>query len=134
LYGELAGTDAQFALAADLLEAERQKDDFKPDKKRALLVWLADQRRPACVSAARPFLEDFDEGVRYAAAEVVIAQSSTDARDALEAVFANPREESNRLKIRVATVFAQRGWALPEALSGALPAGFVWREGRVLAA
>jgi hypothetical protein len=134
LVGEVGGADAQFAAVLDMLETERKKDDFKPEKKRALLVWLADQRRPECVDVARPFLADFDEGVRYAAAEAIVAQSSSDARAALEAVFSNPREESNRLKIRVATIFAQRNWSLDEALAERLPSGFRFREGRVVSA
>ena len=134
LVGEIGGLDAQFAAVVEMLDTERKKDDFKPDKKKALLVWLADQRRAECVDVAKPFLSDFDEGVRYAAAEAIVGHSSPDARTALESVFANPREESNRLKMRVATIFSQRNWTLDEGLADRLPMGFRIREGRVVAA
>ena len=41
LYEELVGREKAVEFALDLLDAERKRDDFKPDKKKRLLVWLA---------------------------------------------------------------------------------------------
>jgi hypothetical protein len=133
---ELDGIDAAVALVLDLLEHERKKDDFKPDKKRQLLVWLAEGRHLRGAPVAAAFVSDFDEGVRYAAVEVLIAAADEPARSVLEKVLADPKEESTRVRTRVADIFASRAWKLedPDAVAAHLPPGFVLRNGRVAAA
>jgi HEAT repeat protein len=133
LLGDLAGKEAQLVMALALLEAEQKRNDFKPEKKKALLVWLADVRDARCIAAAAAFLADFDEGVRYAAAEALIAQKDDATKEPLLHLFSRA-EESNRLLVRVADVFAQRGWKVDEALAERLPPGFRVRQGRVIAA
>lgn len=135
LLGEIQGHEAAVAMVYELLELELKKDDFKPDKKKGLLVWLAEVRHTGVIAAASPFLTDFDEGVRYAAAEAILAQGGEPARKALLAVLSNPNEESNRLKIRVADQFVQRGWRADELTDGAhLPERYTLREGRIVQA
>ena len=136
LYVALQGEAAAIEKVVQLLEAERAKDDFKPQKKVDLLVWLVDRRHPHAISAATPFLEDFDENVRYAAMEVIAAQQDDAARIPLEHVLRNKAEESNRLRIRVAELFVQRRWALTdtEGVMAGAPVGYEVREGRLTAA
>lgn len=131
LLGEIGGPRASLDMAFELLEIEGKKDDFKPDKKKALLVWLVGVKDPRCVEKAAPFLADFDEGVRYAAIEVLVAQGGDAGRAPLEAVLVNPREESNRLRVRVAEVFAQRGWRAGPEVAERVPEGFAFRDGRI---
>ena len=137
LLGEIGGGNAAIETAYELLELELKKDDFKPEKKKGLLVWLADMRHSGASRAAEPFLKDFDEGVRYAAAEVIIAQGADTGRGPLLDVIANPKEESNRLKTRIAEIAVQRSWRVEdraEALTKSLPSGFQVRDGRLLPA
>lgn len=131
---EIAGEEAAIEKVFRLLEAERGRDDFNPEKKIDLLVWLVERRHPRAIEVVAPLLEDFDEGVRYAAAEVCFAQQDDAARPLLEKILRNPAEESNRLRVRVGDMFAQRRWPL-ELSEGApaLPAGFSLREGRLVA-
>jgi hypothetical protein len=135
LYVSLKGETAAVEKVVSLLEAERARDDFKPQKKIDLLVWLVDRRHPHAISAAAPFLEDFDENVRYAAMEVMAAQQDDAARIPLEHVLRNRAEESNRLRIRVAELFVNRRWPLAdeEAVTAAVPYGYTVREGRLTA-
>jgi hypothetical protein len=132
---ELQGVDRTVDLVLDLLEHERKKDDFKADKKQQLLVWLAEGRHARAAPVAAAFLHDFDEAVRYSAAEVLMASGDEASRLALEGTLVSPKEESNRLKTRIADVFASKGWPLaqPEAVAASLPGGFVVRNGRVVA-
>ena len=123
----LGGTGPLLDTVLGMLDEEAEKEDYKPDRKRHLLVLLADQRDERIADSAARFLEDFDEGVRYSAAQAVIAQESERAMDRLLAALANPTEESNRLRVRIAEVVAARRWALDphvEALQGNLPNGF----------
>lgn len=131
LYVELKGEDAAIRKLFEILEIERKKDDFKPEKKVDALVWLAERRHPEAIRSTVPSLEDFDEGVRYAAAEVILAQQDDAGREPLLRLLTNPSEDSNRLKSRLAEVFSQRRWTVPDDL--ALPSGYAVREGRVVA-
>jgi hypothetical protein len=134
---EVFGEEATIVKVDELLHREFEKDDFKPRRKTDLLVWLSKRRHEGATAAAAPFLEDFDENVRYAAIEVIAAQDAAEAPGLLEPVLANPEEEANRVKVRIAELFQQRGWTVadPSALGPLLPDAFtVTEEGRVRAA
>lgn len=134
LYVDAVGEQGAIEKVFELLDLERSRDDFKPEKKVDLLVWLVERRHPRAIEVVAPLLEDFDEGVRYAAAEVCFAQQDDAAQPLLEKILRNPDEESNRLRVRVGDMFAQRRWALQWADGDrALPTGFSVRDGRVVA-
>ena len=72
LVHDLEGKGAAVDILLDMLG--REVDPFKTEKKRQILIKLSDyiddricERVPAC-------LEDFDEGIRYAAAEALFAR------------------------------------------------------------
>jgi len=128
----------------DMLAAQRVEDEFKPEKKRTLLLFLAERQDPAIAPAAARFLTDFDEGVRHAAIEAIAAQGAaqenvggatedTSSRDLLAAALMNPREESTRIRGRLAEIFATRSWPVPEdaAFQANVPVGFRLVEGRL---
>jgi hypothetical protein len=119
LLSDIEGPDKALDVAYELLILEHDQDPFKPEKKKKLLIWLAERTDSRSVESADFFCTDFDEGVRYAAAEVLISEASEQARQALERVMSNPEEDSNRLKVRVMDVFISRRWALtnPEAVT-----------------
>lgn len=131
------GTDAAVQVVFSLLDAEKGGASFEPERKKHLLVWLADHQHDGVLAQAEPFLDDFDEEVRYAAAEAILAQDDDAGRAPLARVLAKRDEESMRLKHRLLTVFAKKGWRVddPEAVAASMPDGFrVNAEGRVLAA
>lgn len=135
LLGDLQGEAAAIDAALEILQIERdQGSDFKPQKKREALIWLAEKRHPEAIERVTGFLEDFDEGVRYAAAEVMAAQRDDAARLPLLAALANPEEESNRLRVRICEIFTQRGWSISEheeVLKTNLPEQYTLRNGRL---
>lgn len=134
MYLELKGEEATILKIYELLEVERKKDDFKAQKKIDMLVWLADRRHAGAIEAAAAMLGDFDEGVRYSASEVIIAQQDDAGRAHLQRVLANPAEDSNRLKVRLADVFSTRRWPIDDdTVAPRLPVGFGLRDGRVVA-
>jgi hypothetical protein len=133
LYRELKGDQGTVEFVFELLQLELDKDDFKPGKKTDMLVWLTDHNHPGMIEAVTPFLKDFDEGVRCAAAEVIISQKDDDGREVLELAFANPEEDSNRLRVRLAEVFASRRWSVVDVdgVAANLPPGHTVTGGRV---
>lgn len=106
------GPEEAIGLLLEMLAA--QNDPFKPEKKRQILIHLADFRDPRIIDGAIGCLTDLDEGVRYAACDVLLAQDAADARlrEALLTMLANPNEDSNRAKVRIAQAFHQRRWSV----------------------
>lgn len=109
------GADAAVRLLLELLNAELVENEFKPEKKRNLLIALAERRHPEIVPAASRFLVDFDEGVRHAAIEAIAAQEGNAGEPLLRDALANPKEESTRIRGRLVEIFQQRRWTLPTA-------------------
>lgn len=113
LVERIEGPEAALGLLLELLEAEQVEQEFKPEKKRNLLISLAERRSPRVVDAAQRFLVDFDEGVRNAAIEAMAAQEGDSAAPHLARALANPQEESTRIRGRLVEIFQQRKWPLP---------------------
>ena len=138
LLERLQGEEAAIQAAYEILAIERKDgNDFKPAKKKAVLIWLADRRHDDAIEQAAPFLDDFDEGVRYAATEVIAAQKDESGAQPLLTILTNPEEDSNRLRVRVCEVMAQHRWPVGEseaALAQSLPDGFRLSDGRILRA
>lgn len=111
----IEGGDAATGLLLDLLRGERLDNEFKPEKKRNLLIALAERRHPELVKEAARFLGDFDEGVRHAAIEAVAAQADPGCEQLLREALANPNEESTRIRGRLTEIFQQRNWTIPTA-------------------
>ena len=133
LVDHFEGADATVEVLLDMLG--REIDPFKPEKKRQILIRLAEYRDPRIIERVPPCLHDFDGDIRYAAAEALIAQESDAVRDDLAAALCSREEESNRLRDRIAQVFHQRGWGLgerTEQLEGNLPHGWKLSGDRLL--
>ena len=115
LYERIAGVDRARALILELLDVEYEKSELKPKKKKDLLIRLAEFKGEDVVTSALRFLEDFDEGCRYAAVEVLLAQDDGPAiQGPLIAMLADEDEESGRLQHRIAEAAAARAWDLGE--------------------
>ena len=131
VYEELAGTTKAREMVLELVEVEFGKSGLKPKKKHDLLVAMSAYSGPEVTESALRFLDDFDEGCRYATVEVLIGQAETDGiRDALIARL-SPDEESGRVKHRIAETAANRKWSAPKA---ELPDGFALTNGVVTTA
>mgnify|MGYP002632875458 CR=1 FL=1 len=126
---EGAGSATGFLL--ELLASERLENEFHPEKKRTLLLTLAERRDPRIVEAAARFLLDFDEGVRHAAIEAIAAQEGEAGRAPLELALKRRDEESTRVRGRLAELFGQRRWPIEEDgwISEHMPPGYQLRGG-----
>lgn len=137
LFEKLTDADRTQTMVLELLDAEYKKSGLKPQKKRDLLVKLADFKGPAVVTCATKFLDDFDEGCRYNAVEVLIAQDETEqTRASLIGRLPSETEESNRIRHRIAEVAAARSWDLGEhaaAVEANPPMNFAVTAGRLVA-
>lgn len=113
LYERLAGKPAALDLLLSMLVMEKERSELKAEKKRHILIKLAEFKDPRIVAEVLDQLNEFDEGVRYAAAEVLAAQEASDTiRDALLDRLTHEEEDSNRLRVRIAEIASSRGWGL----------------------
>lgn len=135
LLDRVEGASAGTELLLTLLEAESLENEFHPEKKRNLLISLAERKDDRIVAAADRFLEDFNEGVRHAAVEAIAAQDGDAGRAPLFRALRHKEEESTRIRGRLAEIFEQRGWELPEPdpwLEANLPKGYRVADGRLV--
>lgn len=133
LFEDMFGKKEAIKIVFELLRIEHDRDDFKPKKKTEMLIWLAAVRHDDCVECAAWFLTDFDEGVRLAATEVILAQQNDMGREPLLGVLKNPDEESNRLKIKVSQIFVARGWKVDDSELPSLAEGYESQNGQIRA-
>lgn len=104
-----------------------------PEPKVQVLQVLGEYPSEEVRIAVEPFLTDANEAVRFAAVTTVF--SVNDAQSVPSLVAALAEEESLRIKNRIASGLAERGWTLPEELQStcgaALPPGYHLDAGRI---
>jgi HEAT repeat protein len=99
-----------------------------PEKKVLVLHALSNRRSPEIAPAVLPFLEDMDDEVQIAAAEVVVKQQDPAGREPLIQHFLKAHEGSNaRVREGLAGLLADSGWDVKgytPKVEAALPAGY----------
>lgn len=132
LVDKYEGEEATVTMLIEMLELEN--DPFKPEKKRQILIKLAEYTDVRIVPAIEACLRDFDEGIRYAAVEAALSQPDESVQGHLAELIADDKEESNRLRVRIAEAFHQRSWSLDEhsaAVEERPPHGWVVTGGKL---
>src|SRR5947209_476879 len=99
-----------------------------PEKKVLLLHALSAHKSPGIPSAVLPFLDDMDDGVQIAAAEVIARQQDPVGREPLIQHFLKAHEGNNaRVREALAGLLADSGWDVKgytPKVEAALPAGY----------
>lgn len=129
--GEATGT----GLLLDLLAQESLENELKPEKKRLLLIALAERKDSRIIEAAARFLVDYDEGVRAGAVEAIAAQEGDEGRPLLLGALCNRKEESTRIRGRIAEAFAKRKWVIDTEdpwLPNHIPSGYRLVDGLLI--
>lgn len=105
-----------------------------PEPKLQLIQMLGEHPTEDVRIAVEPFVTDANEAVRFAAVTTVFAVN--DAQSVPTFVSALAEEESLRIKNRIASGIAERGWEIPEELretcARALPPGYRLEGGKLL--
>jgi len=114
LLDKVADREVELAMLKDILARHEPGYERDPTKKIQLLNHLAalkDRRVPPLIT---PYLEDMDEGVRYAAVEALVRQAD-EAASAVSLVdqLTKADEDSLRIRLQIAEGFAELGWKLP---------------------
>jgi HEAT repeat protein len=114
LLDKVADRETELGVLQEILERHEPGYERDPTKKIQLLNHLGglkDKRVPPLVA---PYLKDMDEGVRYAAVEALVRQGDEAvAVGPLLDQFAEPGEESLRVRLLIAEGFVDLGWKIP---------------------
>ena len=107
------GKEGRIDVIAEVLGRHEPGYERDPTKKIQLLTHLAGLKHPRVPPLVAPYLEDMDEGVRYASVEALLKQGEESVAR-LPLLDQIAKEESLRLRIRIADGFAELGWAVAE--------------------
>jgi HEAT repeat protein len=137
LLDEVATDDEAWPVLERLCERNDNSYTRDPSKKNQLVHHLGEQKDPRAGRAVIPYLEDIDEGVRFTAVEGVLRHRQEEAKAPLLALFGNEKEESRRIKKRIAEGLAELGWdvrgtaSVEKLLADLLPGSRIDNHGRV---
>jgi HEAT repeat protein len=129
--------DIEVDAVAEVLARHEPGYERDPTKKIQLIRHLGLMKHPRVTALVAPYLEDMDEGVRFATIEALLAaKDEAVTRDKVLALFVSDAEESLRLRLRIADGFAELGWSVQGHRGGVekkLPDGYALdREGHIL--
>jgi hypothetical protein len=107
----VATKEEQIDVIEEILARHEPGYERDPTKKIQLLNHLGGLKHARVSPLAVPYLADMDEGVRYAVVETLLRQADeAAARGSLVDHFVDDKEDSLRIRIRIAEGFAELGW------------------------
>src|SRR6266545_5477459 len=115
--GHVADPATVFDFIDEILADEPPGYTRDPERRTDVLSWLAEWEAGSNQDVARrilPYLEDFDENVRYMAVDALGFKPSPDAAEPHIRALVREEEESRRLRQRIAEVLADNQWDLGE--------------------
>jgi HEAT repeat protein len=107
---KVATREEIFKTLRELLEQHEPGYERDPSVKQQLLGFVADLKDPEGVALIAPYFEDMDETVRFTAVEALLKLKDPAAREPLCAQFVSEKEDSLRIRVRIADGFADLGW------------------------
>jgi HEAT repeats len=119
LLDKIANDEQELEILKDVLARHEPGYERDPSKKIQLLNHLAAYKDKRVPPLLVPYLEDMDEGVRYAAVEALTRQADQAvAAGPLLDLFTSDKEESLRVRLQVADGFADLRWQISDAPAG----------------
>jgi HEAT repeat protein len=136
---KIATRDEELAALEEVLARQEPGYERDPTKKIQLMNHLGGGKLDRAAALVAPYLKDMDEGVRYAAAEALLAlRDEAVGKTPLLDLFANDAEESLRIRLMICEGLCSLTWAVGDARPGVEkhlpPAWALDREGRFVSA
>jgi HEAT repeat protein len=106
---DVADHDKALEIIDELLAVEEPGYTRDPARRIQIIDWLAEWKLGSdeeVVERIVPYLADFDEGVRFAAVEAISQRPVPRAAEPLVKALINDKEDSGRLKVRIAEVLS----------------------------
>jgi hypothetical protein len=133
---EKIATDEQiWETIQKLVEEHEPGYERDPAVKQQIITFLSERKDPRAVGMIVPYFEDMDETVRFVVVESLLKTKDPTARAPLCAHFVNSKEDSLRIRVRIANGFVDLGWdvvGFRGQFEKLLPDGFMLdKQGRV---
>ncbi len=127
--GEILPEEEVFKLLLEVLGKAAVEYSRVPEKKVLLLHSLGTHKQaPGATTAALPFLEDMDDEVQIAAAQVIAVQAEDSGREPLIQLLLRAHAASNaRVREAISSLLAESKWDVKgygPSVEAALPAGY----------
>ena len=117
ILGKIADSEKVLTVVDEIIAKEEPGYTREPQKRMDLIEWLSEWDGASADQIAEricPYLEDFDENVRFKVTEAIAQKPSDLAGPPLAEAMTNPEEESKRLKLRMAEVLSENNLELGE--------------------
>ena len=132
---KIATEEEIWATVQKLLEEHEPGYERDPAVKQQLLTFISERKDPRSAGMIAPYFEDMDETVRFVVVESLLKTKDPAAREPLCARFVDPKEDSLRIRVRIANGFVELGWdvvGFRGQFEKLLPEGFMLdKQGRV---
>ncbi|HVK77835.1 MAG TPA: HEAT repeat domain-containing protein [Kofleriaceae bacterium] len=121
---ERIGTREQILETVDTLFADETPGYTRdPERRLDLIRWMSEWKDAGADAVPRllPYVKDFDQNVRVAAAEAIADQDIAATGPTLLDAFVRPEEESGRFRRRVAEILAANKYPLGDKAAAVAP-------------
>ncbi len=112
ILGQITTETRIFEVLDELLGDEEPGYVRDPKRRIDIIEWLGEwSAQPAdIVSRVLPYVEDFDENVRFKTLETISLKPHASAAETICRAMVREEEESKRFQVRCAEVLAEHGW------------------------
>ncbi len=114
ILGQITTEERIFEVLDELLEDEEPGYVRDPKRRIDIIEWLGEwTAKPAdIVKRVLPYVEDFDENVRFKTLETISLKPDAAAAETICRAMVRDEEESKRFQVRCAEVLAEQGWSI----------------------
>ncbi len=112
--GQITTEEKIFEVIDELLEDEEPGYVRDPKRRIDIIEWLGEwTAKPSdIVSRVLPYVEDFDENVRFKTVETISLKPDASAAETVCRAMVREEEESKRFQVRCAEILAQHSWPI----------------------
>jgi hypothetical protein len=114
ILGQLTTQKRVLEVIDEILEDEEPGYVRNPMRRIDIIEWLGGwTATPAeVVPRVLPYVEDYDENVRFKSIETLSLKPSPSAAETVCRAMVRPEEESQRFQVRCAELLAEQGWSI----------------------
>jgi HEAT repeat protein len=114
ILGQITSEEKVFEVIDELLEDEEPGYVRDPKRRIDIIEWLgAWSAEPAeVVPRVLPYVEDFDENVRFKSIEALSQKPDPSASETVCRAMVRDEEESQRFQVRCAELLSEQGWTV----------------------
>ncbi len=114
ILGQLTTKERVLEVIDEILEDEEPGYVRDPKRRIDIIEWLGAWKADAkdVVPRVLPYVEDFDENVRFKSIETISLKPEASAAETMCRAMVREEEESQRFQVRCAEILSEHGWSV----------------------